>query len=302
MNPLAPRAPVLPADIAGVLAGPVIHDIDARWLMAYAAGLGVDDARYYDTTAPPGLLVHPLFAVCYEWPAALAIRARTIPDDVAPLGVHLTHHLTVHRSPRPGDRLATSVRVEAVQSRRAGTLVLLRFETTDAEGRPVTTTLHGSLYRGVEVAGHPEPAAHHDGERVRDAASPGDVRRHEGDVRWRETVAIPREAAHVYTECARIWNPIHTDLAVARAAGLPGLILHGTATLALAVSRVIARDADGQPRRVSEIAVRFTGMVPMPSDVVVRGRQRSATRITFDALDAHGRAVLGEGVVCLSPR
>ena len=42
-------------------------------------------------------------------------------------------------------------------------------------------------------------------------------------------VPISALAAHVYTECARIWNPVHTDTAVADRAGLPGLILHGTA-------------------------------------------------------------------------
>jgi acyl dehydratase len=44
------------------------------------------------------------------------------------------------------------------------------------------------------------------------------------------------EAALVYTECSRIWNPIHTNPAVATRAGLPRPILHGTATLAMAVS------------------------------------------------------------------
>src|SRR5262245_63914545 len=48
-----------------------------------------------------------------------------------------------------------------------------------------------------------------------------------------ESVEVPYHLGHVYTECARIWNPIHTDLAVVRAAGLSGPILHGTATLAL---------------------------------------------------------------------
>jgi len=36
---------------------------------------------------------------------------------------------------------------------------------------------------------------------------------------------------------------IHTDIAVARPAGLPGIILHGTATLALAVSYVLRHGA-----------------------------------------------------------
>ena len=92
-----------------------------------------------------------------------------------------------------------------------------------------------------------------------------------------EVGIVRASAAHVYTECARIWNPIHTDVAVARAAGLPGLILHGTATLALAVSRVVARDLRrATPARVREIAVRFTGMVPMPSTVTVRAGARAA--------------------------
>jgi hypothetical protein len=59
--------------------GPIRHDLDARWLMAYAAGLGERDPRYYDTQGAHGPLVHPVFPVCYEWPAAVAIRDRTIP-------------------------------------------------------------------------------------------------------------------------------------------------------------------------------------------------------------------------------
>jgi acyl dehydratase len=99
----------------------------------------------------------------------------------------------------------------------------------------------------------------------------------------------------VYTECARIWNPIHTDAAVARAAGLPGPILHGTATLALAVSRVVARDLGGDPARVRGIVARFTGMVPLGSRVVVRGRGRADRAFAFDAVGADGRPVLSDG-------
>src|SRR4029453_13565240 len=52
-----------------------------------------------------------------------------------------------------------------------------------------------------------------------------------------------------------------------RGAGLADPILHGTATLALAVSRLVARDLDGAPERVREIRARFTGMVPLPSSL-----------------------------------
>ena len=111
------------------------------------------------------------------------------------------------------------------------------------------------------------------------------------------SVPIAPTLAHVYTECARIWNPIHTDTAVAHAAGLPGPILHGTATLALAVSRVVARDLDGEPGRVREIAARFTGMVPPGSRLVIRGRGGAGGAFAFDAVGVDGRPVLGEGVL-----
>ncbi|MDX1375212.1 MAG: MaoC/PaaZ C-terminal domain-containing protein, partial [Burkholderiales bacterium] len=63
--------------------------------------------------------------------------------------------------------------------------------------------------------------------------------------------------------------PIHTDLAAAQTAGLPGLILHGTATLALSLSRALAAGG-ADAARVRRVRCRFSGMVPMPSGLSVR--------------------------------
>jgi len=74
-------------------------------------------------------------------------------------------------------------------------------------------------------------------------------------------------------------------------------ILHGSATLALAVSRLIEHDLDGDPARVKEIAVRFTGPVFMPSTLTGRGRGRAGDLLGFDAVDARGEPVLSDGVL-----
>jgi acyl dehydratase len=243
-----------------------VHGLDARWLMAYAAGLGESAPEYVDTLRPGGLLAHPLFPVCYEWPAAVELRERSIAPEIAARGVHATHDLWLHRRPRAGDRLGTIATIARVEPRRPGAYVLTRFDTVDAEGRPVSRTLYGSLYLGVDCDPEQAPT---------DLEAPDDLPPAAGLMEagptWTASVAVAPTLAHVYTECARIWNPIHTDRAAALAAGLPDMILHGTATLALCVSRVLAREAAGPGAPVRRIACRFGGMVAMGSTLTVEG-------------------------------
>ena len=113
-------------------------------------------------------------------------------------------------------------------------------------------------------------------------------------------VTVPAGLAHVYTECARIWNPIHTDVAVARAAGLPDIILHGTATLALAVSRVL-HHATADPRAVRRVSGRFTGMVPLPSRLTLRvAHAPDSHAVLFSVAGEDGAPVLSGGAVHLA--
>jgi acyl dehydratase len=280
---LAPLA--LSRDILGVTAGPIAHDIDARWLMAYAAGLGETDARYYDTLAADGPAAHPLFPVCYEWPAMLAVRAVATSDEIAIRSVHATHDLTVHRPVRAGETLRTTARVTGLVHRRAGTLLTVRNETVDALGRPLTTTDYGSVYRGVGFEGGDAG--------VKSAVGTFDMPSGATGL----PVAVPAWLAHVFSECARIWNPIHTDVAVARAAGLPGVILHGTATLALAISQVM-RHANIDPREVRRVRASFTGMVPLSSRLTVRLIEATeGSAFLFDVLGEDGAPVLSRGAL-----
>jgi acyl dehydratase len=278
----------IPGTIVGTEVGALSTSLDARWVMAYSASLGLDDARYYDTLSTDGPVAHPVFPVCYEWPAAVALRGKTVREAWVLLGVHATHHVVIHRRPRAEDRLLTRAQIIEVRPSRAGTLVVARFATVDRNGGPVTTTDYGSVYRGIsaqaEVRAPVDPLPR--------AERPG-----ADETRWTATVPVAARAAHVYSECARIWNPIHTDIAVARMAGLAAPILHGSATLALAVSQVVQHDLGGDAARVAEIAARFTGMVPMPSSFVVRGRGRAGDVIAFDAVDAQGDSVLADGVI-----
>jgi acyl dehydratase len=267
------------ANIVGRELGPDKQRIDARWLMAYSAALGETGARYYDTAA--GVAAHPLFPVCYEWPATRALRERAGLAQLDPRLVHAQHDLTIHRAPTT-EVLRVSGRVVAALQRRPGALVVFRFFAHDGRDQPVTTTDFSVLYRDVKLVG---------GDRAIEKVD--DPPRHGRKLKMIDRIAVPATAAHVYTECARIWNPIHTDVAYARAAGLPATILHGTATLALSVSRILHAMKLEAVRRVR---CRFAAMVLMPSVLTVFA-SREGTSVAFETRNERGEAVIERGWV-----
>lgn len=266
--------------------------------MAYAAGLGDARAAYLDTRARPDVLAHPLFPVCFEWPAFLSTRHLPVGEALTPdervRGVHASHDLVLHRPLRAGIELETCATISRVERRPSGAFQVVRLDTRERGGAPVCTTWYGSLFRGVAVTGAdralgdepPAPA------RLAPEAKPA------------EELDIPlgATAAHVYTECARIWNPIHSDAAIAARAGLPGIILHGTATLAFALSAVVDRALGGDPERVARIACRFTAMVRLPSVLRVRIYAPEADgAVPFDVRNGEGEAALRGGLIVPRP-
>ena len=284
----------LASESVGVSGELLKSSVDARWTMAYAAGLGDARAAYMDTRARPDVLAHPLFPVCFEWPAFLSTRFLPVGERLAAeervRGVHASHDLVLHRPLRAGVELETRATISRVERRPSGAFQVVRLDTHDRSGQPVCTTWYGSVFRGVAVLGEDhalgdEPPA--------PAKTPPDAKPIE-----ELEVPLAATAAHVYTECARIWNPIHSDAAVAARAGLPGIILHGTATLALAVTAVVDRALGGDPERVARIVGRFTAMVPLPSSLRVRIFEREPDgSVPFDVLNSEGEQALRGGLV-----
>ncbi len=276
----------------------MVSEIDSRWTMAFAAALGDSIPCYMDTVR--GVIAHPMFPVCFEWPVQVAMRSQferstSLTRDEAMRGVHATHDVEMHRAIRPPERLTTQLTVAGVERLPPGAYIVTRLDTVDGAGKPVCTSWYGSIYRGVEVVGPDVPA--------KLAPPPTQPIVEEGEPIWESQVDVPAGMAHVYTECARIFNPIHTDAAVARAAGLPEIILHGTATLAMAVSRIVESEAWKDPARVERVAGRFGAMVTMPSTLTVRVLARDDSAhgavIFFETLSGEGRLAIRDGMVLL---
>ena len=48
----------IPTSLVDMVVPPMVHDVDERWTMAYAASLGDSRSAYLDTTSPDGVVAH----------------------------------------------------------------------------------------------------------------------------------------------------------------------------------------------------------------------------------------------------
>lgn len=276
--------------IVGEATEPFSHHVDARWIMAYAAGLGDLNPRMMDTAGHAPVTAHPLFPVCLEWPVVLA-AARLPGSETATMeerarGVHAAHDLHLHRPIRAGETLVTTARVVGLEMRKPGAAQMTLLETRDERGEPVCTTWQLGITRGVEIAGEP-----------RWTANPPALPTDEGTTAT--DLSLPLNVfpgmGQIYTECARIWNPIHSDRAYAMAAGLPDIILHGTATLALAVSGIVNSCIGGDVARVRRIGGRFSAMVPVPDTLTLDITRRGPDSVRFRVRNGQGQEAITQG-------
>lgn len=268
-----------------------VHNVDARWTMAYAAALGDMNSAYLDTSAG-SVVAHPLFPVALEWPAILDCvnipGAETASASERARGVHAAHDLHLYRPISAGEKLTTVATVIGLESIRPGAAQTTRLDTRSEDGELVARTYQLGITRGVQISG--APARSEDPPELPDFRGGSELQRY--------AIGVPAAAAHIYTECARIWNPIHTDRAIALAAGLPDIILHGTATLALAISTMVSKRLEEDPRRVRRVGGRFKAMVLMPSTLSLILHHDSAGQISFTVLNEQGEPAIDQGFLC----
>ncbi|MBI9076094.1 MAG: MaoC family dehydratase N-terminal domain-containing protein [Desulfatibacillum sp.] len=268
--------------------------ITQRHTTNYAAALGDALPCYLDDTRPGGVIAHPVFPVAVTWPMTLNmdqyLDGGDFPLELMAMQVHHTEHIRLHRPVTPGQEVTIQGALAAILPHRAGTRIIMRYEAVDSEGLPLFTEHLGGMLRGVECtdSGASLPGLPEDGERVSDESS----------LQSRDVFAS-KVLPYIYDGCSDIVFPIHTSPAFAASVGLPGIIVQGTATLALAVSSLLEMEEQAAPERVTEAACRFSGMVMPGTTITVRLLKRvvstGQTSLSFDVLGESGASVLSKG-------
>ncbi|MGB3697530.1 MAG: MaoC/PaaZ C-terminal domain-containing protein [Gordonia sp. (in: high G+C Gram-positive bacteria)] len=275
------------------LTGPAASDVlDDRWVMNYFAAVGDSDPRYFDNRGDTPLPAHAAYVSHLEWDAIgllheAHLEALTPAERVR--GVHSFNSTRLHRPLRSGDALSSTATVVGVERRRAGAKITMRIDTVDDAGTAVATSYTATNFLGVDADGDVLPPE----VRLSTAAAGAEPVR-------TEDIEIGPLAPYVFSECARDYGIIHTDLKVATAAGFPGLILHGTGNIAYAVSSLTRHECGGDPTRVRGFQARLTGMVLCPSTMTVRVFDSTGDdAVHFDVLTDSGEVALADGILLI---
>ena len=283
----------IPASAVGTELGESVMTVTPRMTMAYAAGLGANEECYLDDLRPGGIVAPPPFCVVLEWPlvSGPAFRELTRTSDSEGWGsIHVTQDSQFHQPIRPGRRFVTRGRLAQVRPTRVGAYVAAELSTCDGDtGEPVVTTWFAAIVLGVEVEGESRS--------VEQAPAPGPTAADAAKAFDWTPIPIERQLPHVYTECAAIWNPIHTERAVALSKGLPDIILHGTATWALAGLTVVRRLGAGDPARLRRLCGHFKGRVIPGTTITVGTRSVGAQThgVQVEVRNAVGEIALANG-------
>ena len=269
------------AALVGTPWGPLDWAVTPRRALAFRAVLAPEDAAGLDDAASP-LEMLPMQVVAPEWVLALQSRAdpaQTLSADEARRGVHAAQDTTFLRPVLAGETLSVTGRLVSVRSSRAGAVAVTVYESrVGADLVAISTSV--SVLRGVAVEGAQTAA---DDEEAWPAFAPT-----AGDP---VLIATPRGFPHLYSECAEIWNPIHTERAVALAAGLPDILIHGTALWALAGLRAAPAGS-----RITRLAARFRSPAWAGEDMLLATGEAVGAATPFRLTAPDGR-LLTEGFV-----
>jgi acyl dehydratase len=227
----------------------------------------------------------PLYAVVPAMDLVFAVAETAVAGDPALRArvVHGQQDLVFHRPLPVGEKITLRAAIVGLHGKGSGTTATVKIETVDADGDLLNEQYVTEFYRGVPsewAVGRPAPPtglprSAPDGEPVLVESTPLGVE-------------LPRR----YADASGDHNPIHLDEEYARAAGLPGVIVHGLAVLAIAVRGVSSAAGD---RALTRVSARFTRPVA-PGSVLTTKVWDSAGGWRFEAYDDAGAPVLGAGL------
>ena len=267
-----------------------IFPVEASRTRAYAAATNDNHPLHVN-----GVLAPPLFAAVPISEHIVQALDHVVAREDHRWGLHAEQDMYFHAPIVPGMSLRTRAAAVGVQPRPPGTHVVIRTESYD-HARVLLVVQYVTLFFRRRFDG--ERA----GEAPPDHRVPVDAKtaaRSAGKV-LTGTSTVDLDQTFRYAEASGDHNRIHLDQEFAISVGLPGIIVHGMCTMAMA-GRAVVRGACGDdPARLKRIAVRFARPVfpgqTITTHVWPAGERDGRAVFGFETLNPDGKTVLTDGL------
>jgi len=265
---------------------PVQTEVTAEAIQKYARAYNDLNPAYFDSDRPGGIIAPPMFGVTVVWQSVLAaIGDPEVRADFLHL-VHGEQDMEFLGVIRPGDVIRSTAKIVSIETRATGETLDVALEARNQHNETVQKTLFGAFIRSG-------------GDR-RAAPAQRTPEPERGDPIVSVVQTIDKDQTYRYAEASGDHNPIHVNEAVARSAGLPGIIVHGLCTMAFTSEVVIDKLCGGDPARLRRLRVRFSRPVLPGQAITTRiwfDGERDGRRIyAYQTLNPAGRAVIRGGI------
>ncbi|MGH7425078.1 MAG: FAS1-like dehydratase domain-containing protein, partial [Candidatus Methylomirabilales bacterium] len=208
----------LSTELTGKIYPSATYGVTAEAIRAYAAATNEDNPAFAGErpVAPPAF---PIVAASGALWAAMADEE--LGANLARL-VHFGEDHLLHAPIRAGDVLSVESSLENVEAGEAGETFTLASRLTNQDGILAAEVRSLMLIRG---SGRRRPRA--------------EAQQGPPEVLFEVAQRVDEDQAFRYAEASGDRNAVHLDEEAARAAGFPGIILHGMCTMALAGKAVL---------------------------------------------------------------
>ncbi|MFN2526001.1 MAG: MaoC/PaaZ C-terminal domain-containing protein [Actinomycetota bacterium] len=276
----------LNTELVGKHYGSTTYEVTAEAIDKYARATNDENERYLageDLVAPPVFPVVPAFSSFME--------AGMDPDLQADLLrlVHGAQEHVLHRPIKAGDVLTVDTVLESVDQKETGETFTVKATEKDRDGEVVAEVRGTMFIRGSGSGGRPP--------------GPGTQDEEPRTVVHEDTTKVDEDQTYRYAEASGDHNPIHLDPNTAQMAGLPGIILHGMCTMAIATKGAVNGLAGGDPTRIKRVGVRLSKPVLPGQELTTKFWEESASDVAgvktygFETYNPDGVAVVKSGIV-----
>ncbi len=144
----------------------------------------------------------------------------------------------------PWDLLAARATIVDIEEKGSGELIKVRQQLM-RDGDPVMEVVSGYFVRGSKKK---------DGGAKKPAPAEPEAR----ELLFETTYGVDEDQSYRYAEASLDKNLIHVDPETAKAAGHPGVIMHGLCTMAMTCRELVDNLCDRDPGRLKRLKVRFS--------------------------------------------